>query len=183
MNSRNSRRDRRFSSDRRPSRRVSTQRLLLASTHPRSVCTPSTRDVPTPEPTTTERSCTKAAGRSSEPKPWRPCGRTSTKTGPRDPRPVFPSGSASAPARRLETQRPQKTKRVVRLLPQRKRKRRRRRKSKQNPYPDFRPLICLTFLTGLAVAPCHVTLSSQTKQLSCPKSLKSWLCILFLGLM
>merc|ERR1719419_1925369 len=63
------------------------------------------RDVPTPEPTETERSCTKVAGKLSELKCSRLCGRTSTMTGPRDPRQDCPSGSVSALARRLETQR------------------------------------------------------------------------------
>merc|ERR1712211_222545 len=106
----------------------------------RSVCTPSTRDVPTPEPTTTERSCTKVAGRSSELRTLRPCGRRSTKTGPRDPRPACPSGSVSAQARRLEIQRPLKMRREVKLLQRmlrkkkrRKKRRRKNRRNKQNP--------------------------------------------------
>merc|ERR1719309_873707 len=69
-------------------RRVWTPRPSPASTRPRSACSPSTSVVPTPAPTATVRSCTKAAGRWSAPRCWRPCGRTSTTTGPSGPRPA-----------------------------------------------------------------------------------------------
>merc|ERR1712198_681698 len=130
-------RGRRSSSETRPSRRAWTPRPSPASTRPRSACSPSTRDAPTPVPTATARSCTKADGRSSGLKCWRPCGRRSTMTGPRDPRTACPSGSASAQARRLVTQRlprARKRKWVVETPPLRKRKsmkRRRRRKKKR----------------------------------------------------
>merc|ERR1719193_2029051 len=76
----------------------------------------------------------KVAGRLSEPRPWRLCGRRSTRTGQRDPEPACPSGSVSDLARRLVTQRPPKMRRVVRLLQQRwkKRKKRKRKRSKPN---------------------------------------------------
>merc|ERR1719516_987535 len=133
--------DRRSSSETRPSRRVSTLRLSQANTHPRSACSPSMRDVPTPEPTATGRSCMRAAGKLSELRCSRPCGKTSTRTGARGPRPVCPSGSVSDQAKRLETQRPPRARRmrlpeaemlaVMKSMTRKKKKRRRRRKRKR----------------------------------------------------
>merc|ERR1712211_131251 len=92
------------------------------------------RDVPTPEPTETERSCTKVAGKLSELKCSKLCGRTSTMTGPRDPRQDCPSGSVSALARRLETQRP---------LKKRRRRKKRRKKKRNKKFLAQRDVIAL----------------------------------------
>merc|ERR1712045_212984 len=83
----------------------------------------------------------KVAGMSSEPRCWRPAGRRSTTNGPREPRPDCPSGLARGQARRLETQRHQRVRKlkteVAVTLPKRtmrkkKRKKRRRRKKKKS---------------------------------------------------
>merc|ERR1711872_841474 len=116
------------------------------TTPPRSACTPSMRDAQTPVPMTTGRSCMKVAGQLSELRPWRLCGRRSTRTGQRDPEPACPNGSVSDLARRLVTQRPPKMRRVVRLLQQRwkkrkkrkkKRRRRKRRKKRKRSKPNL----------------------------------------------
>merc|ERR1711937_889873 len=130
------RRGRRLSSDGRHSRRVSTPKLLLASTHPRSGCTPSTRGEPTPGPTTTGRSCTKVAGRSSGQRPLTLSGKRSTTNGPRGLPRSLPSGSERGPARRLENLNlPKETRKEVRRHLQRKRRRKRKkRRSKLVPH-------------------------------------------------
>merc|ERR1712107_912060 len=140
-------RDRRFSSETRPSRRDSTLRPSPVSIHPRSVCSPSIRDVPTPEPTETERSCTKVAGKLSELKCSKLCGRTSTMTGPRDPRQDCPSGSVSALARRLETQRLLRVRRkkweAETAVPRKKRMKKRRKKKRNKKFLAQRDVIAL----------------------------------------
>merc|ERR1711874_424259 len=78
-------------------------------------CTPSTRGGQTPGPTRTGRSCTRVAGRSSVPSPWTPSGRRSTRSGPRGLLRGCPSGSERGLARRPETQRPQRVRRLRRL--------------------------------------------------------------------
>merc|ERR1712211_178395 len=113
----------------------------MGSIHPRSVCSPSMRDVPTPEPTETERSCTKVAGKLSELKCSRLCGRTSTMTGPRDPRQDCPSGSVSAPARRLETQRLLRARK--KSMKKRRRRKKRRKKKRNKKFLAQRDVIAL----------------------------------------
>merc|ERR1711950_55128 len=110
---------------------VSTLRLLLASTHPRSACPPSMRGEPTPGLMMTERSSTKEAGRLSEPNTSSPPGRRSTMNGARDPPGSFPSGSARGPARRRELPRLPRARRRPRPPPPRRRitMRRKRRRS------------------------------------------------------
>merc|ERR1712203_1285783 len=87
----------------------------------------------------TVRSCTKGVGKLSEPRCWRPAGRRSTTNGPREPRPDCPSGLARGQARRLETQRHPRVRKlkteVVVMLPKRimrKKKRKKRRKKKKS---------------------------------------------------
>merc|ERR1711978_553681 len=85
----------------------------------------------TPAHTRTGGSCTKAAGRLSEPSTCKLCGRRSTMSGRRGPRPSCPSGSVSALARRPESPTPLRT--TTREVPmsQLKRKRRRKRRMKR----------------------------------------------------
>merc|ERR1712128_54790 len=127
---------------------MGTPKLLLANTHQRSGCTPSTRGGQTPGPTMTGRSSTKVDGRSSEPRPWMPCGRRSTRNGPRGPPRSSPSGSESAQARRPDQQNLPKTRREVtkeqhlkrktmRKKRKKKKKKRRRRRSKSDTSNDL----------------------------------------------
>merc|ERR1711936_682273 len=125
-------RDRRLSSEPKPSRRVLTPRPSLASTHPRSACTPSTSAEPTPGPTTTGRSFTRVAGRLSEPSTSSPPGRRSTTSSPRDPPRSCPSGLVRGPARRRETPRPQRVRRMLRLLQLTRSTMKRRRRMRRN---------------------------------------------------
>merc|ERR1712053_6711 len=70
--------------------------------------------------------------KSSEQRCSRLAGRKSSPNGPRDPRPSFPSGSVSAPAKRPEIPRLQKARRTLPVkLKQRKNTRRRRKKRKR----------------------------------------------------
>merc|ERR1712027_43952 len=128
LTSRNSRRDRRLSSEPRPSRRVLTQRPSLASTHQRSECTPSMREELTPDLMMTERKCMKVDGKLSELNTLNLSGKRSMMNGARDHPRSFPSGSVRDPARRRESQRPQRVRREkrqqLRKLMMRKRKRR-----------------------------------------------------------
>merc|ERR1719195_129892 len=112
-------------------------RLLLASTLPRSACTPSMRGEPIPGLTMTERSSTKEAGRLSEPNTSSLPGRRSTMNGARDPPRSCPSGSARGPARRREPPRLPRARRRPRPPPPRRRitmrrKRRRRTMRRRN---------------------------------------------------
>merc|ERR1712098_335175 len=97
----------------------------------------STRGEPTPGPTTTGRSCTKVAGRSSGQRPLTLSGKRSTTNGPRGLPRSFPSGSERGPARRLENLNlPKETRKEVKRHLQRKRrnmmkKKKRRRKRKK----------------------------------------------------
>merc|ERR1712027_61158 len=129
LTSRNSRRDRRLSSELRPSRRVLTQRPSLASTHQRSECTPSMREELTPDLMMTERKCMKVDGKLSELNTLNLSGRRSMMNGARDHPRGFPSGSVRDPVRRRESQRPQRVRREkrqqLRRLMMRKRKKRR----------------------------------------------------------
>merc|ERR1712027_236703 len=126
---RNSRRDRRLSSEPRPSRRVLTQRPSLASTHQRSECTPSMREELTPDLMMTERKCMKVDGRLSELNTLNLSGKRSMMNGARDHPRSFLSGSVRDPARRRESQRPQRVRKEkrqqLRRLMMRKRKKRR----------------------------------------------------------
>merc|ERR1712211_139118 len=72
----------------------------------------------------------RVAGRSSVPSPWTPSGKRSTRSGPRGLLRGCPSGSERGLARRLETQRPQRARRLRRLPLLRRKKRRRKRRSK-----------------------------------------------------
>merc|ERR1712076_334053 len=89
------------------------------------------------------RSCTKAAGRLSEPSTCKLCGRRSTMSGRRGPRPSCPSGSASAQARRpVNPTPPRMTTRAVpmsqlRLKRKKKRKRRRRKRRRNKCFLKF----------------------------------------------
>merc|ERR1712128_420541 len=89
----------------------------------------------TPELMTTERSCMKEAGRSSEQNLLMPSGKRSLRNSPRDHQRNFLSGSVRGPARRLVMLRPQRARRmVVRKHQQRrimmKKKKKRKKKSK-----------------------------------------------------
>merc|ERR1712106_288196 len=86
----------------------------------------------TPEPMTTERSCMRVAGRSSEQNLWMPSGKRSTKNGARDHQRGCLSGSVRGQARSLEILRPLKVrKRVVKHLQLKKKKRKRRKKRRK----------------------------------------------------
>merc|ERR1711976_1106173 len=124
-----------------PSRRVLTQRPSPASTHQRSERTPSMREELTPDPMMTERKCMKVDGKLSELNTLSLSGKRSMMNGPRDHPRSFPSGSVRDPARRRESQRPQrvrKEKRQQLRRPMMKKKRRRnmmrrKRRNKQEP--------------------------------------------------
>merc|ERR1712004_614934 len=91
----------------------------------------------TPAHTRTGGSCTKAAGRLSELNTCKLCGRRSTMSGRRGPRPSCPSGSASAQARRPVNPTPPRT--MMRAVPmsqlrlkrKKKRKKKKRRRKKR----------------------------------------------------
>merc|ERR1712098_503692 len=100
-------------------------------THPRSACTPSTSAELTPAHTRTGGSCTKAAGRLSELNTCKLCGRRSTMSGRRGPRPSCPSGSASVQARRPVSPTPLRTTRREQLTSQLRWKRKKKRKRKR----------------------------------------------------
>merc|ERR1712126_552425 len=108
----------------------------------------------------TERSCTKVAGKLSELKCSRLCGRTSTMTGPRDPRQDCPSGSVSALARRLETQR---LLRVTRKKSMKKRRRRkkRRKKKRNKKFLAQRDVIALMKISQLDIVFLPLKMSMQ----------------------
>merc|ERR1711892_1568754 len=94
-----------------------------------SACTPSMREELTPELMTTERSCMKEAGRSSEQNLLMPSGKRSLRNSPRDHQRNFLSGSVRGPARRLVMLRPQRVRRMaVRKHQQRRNKKKRRKK-------------------------------------------------------
>merc|ERR1711892_972931 len=102
-----------------------------------SACTPSMREELTPELMTTERSCMKEAGRSSEQNLLMPSGKRSLRNSPREHQRNFLSGSVRGQARRLVMLRPQRVRRMVvrkhqqrRIMKKRKKKRRRKKKSK-----------------------------------------------------
>merc|ERR1712111_308805 len=84
--------------------------------------------------TRTGGSCTKAAGRLSEPSTCKLCGRRRTMSGRRGPRPSCPSGSASGQARRPVSPTPLRT--TMREQPtsqlRLKRKKKRKRKRRKN---------------------------------------------------
>merc|ERR1711915_140498 len=131
---RNSRRDRRLSSDRRLLRRVLTLRPLLANILPLSACTPNMNVELTPEPMTTERNSMRVVGKSSELNPLMPSGRRSTKNGLRDQQRNFPNGLVRDLARKLEMLKPQRVRnKVVRKQLQKRKtiKKKRRRKKKR----------------------------------------------------
>merc|ERR1719510_597843 len=76
----------------------------------------------------TGRSCTKVDGRWSDPNTSRLPGKRSTMSSPRDQPRSCPSGLVRGPARRRETQRLQRERRMLRLLPMRRNTTRRRNK-------------------------------------------------------
>merc|ERR1711892_69701 len=104
-----------------------------------SACTPSMREELTPELMTTERSCMKEAGRSSEQNLLMPSGKRSLRNSPRDHQRNFLSGSVRGPARRLVMLRPQRVRRMavrkhqqrrIMMKKKKKRKKKKRRKKK-----------------------------------------------------
>merc|ERR1712128_265740 len=107
----------------------------------------------TPELMTTERSCMKEAGRSSEQNLLMPSGKRSLRNSPRDHQRNFLSGSVRGPARRLVMLRPQRVRRMV----ARKHQQRRIKKSKYCSLKTSDLLIkcadahefCSTFLSDL----------------------------------
>merc|ERR1711976_803642 len=129
LTSRNSRRDRRLSSEPRPSRRVLTQRPSLESTHQRSECTPSMKEELTPDLMMTERKCMKVDGKLSELNTLNLSGKRSMVNGARDHPRSFPSGSVRDPARRRESQRPQRVRKEKRQLLRRLMRRRKKKRS------------------------------------------------------
>merc|ERR1711976_582079 len=127
-----SRRDRRLSSEPRPSKRVLTLRPSPSSTLPRSACTPSTSAELTPGPTTTGRRCTRATGKLSGLSTLRPPGRRSTMNGARGPPRSCPSGLVRGPARRLVPPSPLRVRRRLRPLLLRRRIMKRRKKRRRS---------------------------------------------------
>merc|ERR1712058_189933 len=114
----------------------------LGSILPQSTCSPSTSVEQTPEPMVTERSCTKAELKSSEPNGSRLLGRKSSPSSPSGLLANFPSGSESGPAKRLVIPKLLMARRMpVLMLPtlrkslKRKRKRRRRKRKRRNDFP------------------------------------------------
>merc|ERR1712015_37759 len=118
----------------------------------------------------------KVAGRGSELKPWKLCGRRNTKTGPRGQEPACPSGSVSDLAKRPETQRLLKMRRVVkhhqqnwkkrkRKKKRRRKKRRRKKKSKPNLFLQLQTsdLLDIPDWSRHLPAPCNTNFISQTK--------------------
>merc|ERR1712083_204620 len=86
-----------------------------------SACTPSMNAEQTQEPMMTGRSCTKEAGRLSEPSLLMLSGKRSMRNGPRGHQRSFPSGLVRGQARKLV---------MLRLLRVKKRGKRKKRKSK-----------------------------------------------------
>merc|ERR1711909_134297 len=82
----------------------------------------------TPEPTGTGKSWTKEELRRSGQKCWKLPGRKSSPNGQRDQRQDCQNGLVSVQAKRLETQRLQRVRKMV--LQRKKRRRRRKRRSK-----------------------------------------------------
>merc|ERR1712106_828966 len=107
--------------------------------HPQpSTCSPSMSAELTPEPTETERSCTKEELRLSGLRCWRLAGRRSLVNGQRDQKQSFQNGSEFVQAKRQETQKHQRVKKMPqlkKLKPKKnmmKRKRKKRRRKRRN---------------------------------------------------
>merc|ERR1712037_212187 len=116
--------------DKKQRRKVSTPKRSLENTRQESGCSPSMREGPTQGPMQTERASTRAAGRWSGQKCWRLSSRRNWMSGTRGPGLDFQSGSASALARRLELQIPQRVRRTRLRVPRQRRCMRRRRMRK-----------------------------------------------------
>merc|ERR1712071_277996 len=115
MSSKNWQRGRSFSSETRPSRRVLTLNPSQELTPQPSTCSPSMSAELTPEPTETERSCTKEELRLSGLRCLRLAGRRSLVNGQRDQKPSFQNGSEFVQAKRQETQKHQRVKKMPQL--------------------------------------------------------------------
>merc|ERR1712203_221867 len=115
-------------------------RPSLASTRPKSACTPNTRGGRTHEHLRTGGNSMRAVGTCCTRSCWRRPGRRRWTTGARDPRPSCPSGSERGPARSPETPSPLMMRmrdrlrlpRVLRKRKRRKRKRMRRRRKRRS---------------------------------------------------
>merc|ERR1712037_847546 len=116
--------------DKKQLRKVSTPKPSLGNTRQESGCSPSMREGLTRGPMQTERASTRAAGRRSGQKCWRLSSRRNWMSGTRGPGLDFQSGLASAPARRLELQIPQRVRRTRLRVPRQRRCMRRKRMRK-----------------------------------------------------
>merc|ERR1712037_134256 len=116
--------------DKKQRRKVSTPKRSLENTRQESGCSPSMREGPTRGPMQTERASTRAAGRWSGQKCWRLSSRRNWMSGTRGPGLDFQSGLASALARRLELQIPQRVRRTKPRVPRQRKCMRRKRMRK-----------------------------------------------------
>merc|ERR1712098_930907 len=109
----------------------------------------------TPAHTRTGGSCTKAAGKLSELNTCKLCGRRSTMSGRRGPRPSCPSGSASAQARRPVNPTPPRT--MMRAVPmsQLRLKRKKKRKKKRRKNKRFLKFLLHYFFFPPSLHPSH----------------------------
>merc|ERR1712037_68833 len=116
--------------DKKQLRKVSTPKRSPENTRQESGCSPSMREGLTRGPMQTERASTRAAGRLSGQKCWRLSSRRNWMSGTRGPGLDFQSGSASALARRLELQIPQRARRTRPRVPRQRKCMRRKRMRK-----------------------------------------------------
>merc|ERR1719402_992282 len=114
---------------------LSGKRSMRNGSPVQSACTPSMNAEQTPEPMMTGRNFMKEDGRLSEQNLLMLSGKRSMRNGQRDHQRGCPSGLVNVQAKKLETQRPLRVKkmlvRLLQLRKKRKKKKKRRRKKKR----------------------------------------------------